>query len=340
MKKLDEKIRAYCEKEQISGVLRITKGEEICYDERIGFAHCEEKTPFTDDSVFTFYSMSKPFCAMGFLLLAEQGRVSLSDHPKTILPELKDTHPSLSFAHMLHHVSGLPDFMKNNLLPPSEAPIDSAAFRSQLPLLAPAALSEPGEVARYANINFSVTALAVEALSDMPYADYMKKYVFDPLEMATAQVDREGLSVANRVSGHDLRDGVLTPVNRSTAWMLGGGDIIGTLEDAYALRRTVRSRLLLKSETWDRVFTGHPLNGMGLGCTVRPWNNKAQIRHNGGHLGFRTLHIYLPEEDFDILFLSNCGFGNARKDLIAIIHEHFFGQTEADDTPMDTGYAK
>ena len=112
MKHLDEKIRAYCEKEQISGVLRITKGEEICYDERIGYAHCEEKTPFTDDSVFTFYSMSKPFCAMGFLLLAEQGKVSLSDHPKTVLPELKDTHPNLTFRHLFHHVSGLSDLRR------------------------------------------------------------------------------------------------------------------------------------------------------------------------------------------------------------------------------------
>lgn len=341
MKKLDEKIRTYCEKEQISGVLRITRGEDICYDEAIGFADHREKTPFKKDSVFTFYSMSKPFCAMGFLLLAEKGKISLDDHPASVLPELKGTDPNLRFFHLLHHVSGLPDFKQDDLLPEEDAAPDSEGIRKQLPVLAAAApLAAPGEKARYANVNFLLTALAIEALSDMPYGDYMKKNVFEPLGMETALVDRAGLFLPSRVSGHDLIDGKPSPVLRSTAWMLGGGDIVGTLEDAYALRSAVRSRLLLKPESWERVLTGHPLNGMGMGCTVRPWNGKAQVRHNGGSRGFRTLHIYLPEDDFDILFLSNSGFGNARKDLAGIIHEHFFGATEADDTPMDTGYIK
>ena len=35
------------------------------------------------------------------------------------------------------------------------------------------------------------------------------------------------------------------------------------------------------------------------------WHGKKRITHNGGHPGFRTLHIQLPEDDFDIIFLSN-----------------------------------
>lgn len=338
---LEAMLSEYCEKNRLSGVVRVTQKDQILFHHGFGYADRERQLPFQENSVFTLYSMSKPFCAMGFVLLAEKGKISLDDHPASVLPELKGTDPNLRFFHLLHHVSGLPDFKQDNLLPEEDAAPDSEGIRKQLPVLAAAPpLAPPGETARYANVNFLLTALAIEALSDMPYADYMKKNVFEPLGMETALVDRAGLFLPNRVSGHDLMDGKLTPVLRSTAWMLGGGDIVGTLEDAYALRKTVRSRLLLKPESWERVLTGHPLNGMGMGCTVRPWNGKVQIRHNGGSRGFRTLHVYLPEDDFDILFLSNSGFGNARKDLAGIIHEHFFGTTEADDTPMDTGYVK
>jgi len=123
--------------------------------------------------------------------------------------------------------------------------------------------------------------------------------------------------------------------------MLGGGDMVGTVDDVYVLNRAVKHRLLLKSGTWEQVLTPSPLNNKGLGCTVTQWHGKKRITHNGGNQGFRSLHIHLPEDDFDIIILSNCGFHNpGRSDKAELIYSTFYDSLAKAEKPvdMDTGY--
>ncbi|MBR2615400.1 MAG: beta-lactamase family protein [Clostridia bacterium] len=338
MERLDRAIREYCEREQIGGVLRCARGDEVLYEASFGLANRETGEAFCPESVF--HSMTKPFCAIGFLRLVERGLVSLSDHPSKVIGEMAGVHPRLCFHHLLRHVSGLADPVQDGLFPEDTPSFSSEELRVLLPLVAKAPMHfEPGTAARYCNINFVLCAIAIENLTGMPFWDYMKREILDPLEM-TALSDRPGLIPPHRVQGYELRDGALVPVERSYRWMLGAGDLLGRLSDAVTLARITRERLLLKNETWDTLVTPSPLNGMGMGCTVKPFYNKAQIRHNGGASGFRTLHVYLPEEDFDFILLSNSGFGNARRDIAAMINRHFFGSTRGvDDAVMDAGYA-
>ncbi len=81
---------------------------------------------------------------------------------------------------------------------------------------------------------------------------------------------------------------------------------------------------------------------MGMGCTISSWHGKHRITHNGGHTGFRTLHIQLPEDDFDIILLSNCGFGDARNAFSEAIHDAWYGTGHGESTKieMDKEYAR
>jgi len=63
--KMDRFIETYCRKNLFSGVLRVTLKDEVVLERKIGFADWEKKTPFDSNSMFTFYSLSKPFCAIG-----------------------------------------------------------------------------------------------------------------------------------------------------------------------------------------------------------------------------------------------------------------------------------
>lgn len=88
------------------------------------------------------------------------------------------------------------------------------------------------------------------------------------------------------------------------------------------------------------ILTPSPINQMGMGCTITEWHTKYRITHNGGHSGFRTLHIQLPEDDFDIIFLSNSGFGDARVDISNMIFNAFYNDNNLSDesVEMDKGY--
>lgn len=340
---LRQKITDYCEANQIFGMLRVTVGGKIEYTQTMGFADIEKKIPFSDDSMFTFYSLSKPFCALGLLKLKDKGLVNLDDHPGKYVPEAKGFDERVTIRQMLQHISGLPDFEQNAEFAAKYAPGLVSKTREHMKLLtAYPNYFEPGTAGRYTNINFVLSALIIENVSGMQYADYMKQEVFEPLGMKTAVVDNEDLFIPNRVQGYDLQDGVPVPVEKWRDWAIGAGDIVGTLDDVYCLNLAIKNRLLLKPETWEEALIPTPVNKKALGSTVIPWHGKHRIFHNGGHKGFRTLHLQLPEDDFDIILLSNSGYGDARNDLIEFIYEAFYGEDGAlvEKMDMDTGYIR
>ena len=337
----DLKLKQYCDAEKISGVLRVTVKGEVKYQAYLGYANDQAKTEFTNNTMFTFYSMSKPFCAIGLLKLKEKGLVDLDVHPKKYLPQACGLNENVTIRHLLHHVSGLPDFEQNAEFCSLYKPGTKERLRNHLELLAKyPSYFEPNTSARYANVNFVIVALIIENVSGLSYESYMKKEVFAPLGMKTAVIDNETLYIKNRVQGYALENGVRVPIEKSHNWLLGAGDIVGTVDDAYALNLAYKNKLLLSDKTWEEVVTPSPLNKMGLGNTVITWHGKMRINHNGGHYGFRTLHVQLPEDDFDIILLSNSGYGNARDDIAEMVYQAFYNDDGnlGESIEMDKGY--
>lgn len=342
--KLDNFIDDYYHQNKTSGVLRITYKEEIVYEKYIGFADNERQIPFSKESMFTLYSLSKPFCALGLLKLADKNLVDIDAHPSQYLPEAKGFDSRVTIRHLLHHVSGLPDFVQTAKFEQKYKTGFSSELRNHLKELSNYPMVfEPATKGMYANINFIIPALIIENVSGMKYSAYMKKEVFEPLGMTTAMVDNESLNIKNRVTGYELtNEQNIFSTNRMLNWILGAADIIGTVDDVYCLNKAIKNKLLLKEETWEQILTPSPITSMGMGCTISSWHGKKRITHNGGWIGFRTLHIQLPKDDFDIIFLSNAGWGNARNDLAEAVYEVFYGSdnTLSEAVKMDKGYAK
>ena len=338
--KLNRFIDNYYREHQNSGYLRITQRDNILYERGIGYADVENKVAFSRDSMFTFYSLTKPFCAIGLMKLKERGLVDVDLHPSKYLPEAKGFDGRVTIRQMLHHVSGLPDFVQTARFNETHATGLPHEMREHLLELSrfPMVFA-PGTDAMYANVNFIAAALIIENVSGIPYAEYMKKEVFEPFGMRSAVVDEEGMFIEQRVKGYELKDEKLSYVNRNLHWSFGAGDIVGTADDVYCLNRAIKHRLMLKEETWNEILTPSPLNSMGMGCIVLPWHGKARIMHNGGSVGFRTLHMQLPEDDFDIIFLSNAGWGNARFEIADAVYEAFYGGEKVGaDVKLDAGY--
>ena len=108
--KLEQKIEAYCGENHISGVLRVTRQGKIVHAQKMGFADYEQRLPFAENAMFTFYSLSKPFCALGLMKLRERGLVDLDAHPGRYISEAADFDRRVTVRQLLHHTSGLPDF--------------------------------------------------------------------------------------------------------------------------------------------------------------------------------------------------------------------------------------
>lgn len=339
---LDKFIDNFVKDNVFSGSVRVSlKGEKI-YERFIGNEN-EEGKPISENSKFAFYSFSKPLCALGLLKLYDKGLISLEDHPKKYLSEITNFSETLTIRHLLTHTSGLPDFEQLTEFSDKYKRGEYPVLRQHLKLLQDyPAYFMPGEGGMYANINFVIPALIIENITGIPYPEYMKKEVFEPLGMETAVVALYNDQVPDMVQGYALSDGKKVPVERWNDWALGAGDIVGRVEDVYCLSKAIKERLLLKDSTWDEVLTPMPQNGMGMGCFVNMWHGKKRILHSGGHKGFRNLHIQILEDDLDIIYMSNCGWGSMREDFAEAIYDAFYGKDDlkSDTVEMDKGYAK
>lgn len=76
-------------KEIAGAVLLVAQKGEIVYLEAVGKQDVEAGTPMTPQSIFRIASMTKPVTSVAVMMLAEQGKLDLSDPLSRFLPEFK-----------------------------------------------------------------------------------------------------------------------------------------------------------------------------------------------------------------------------------------------------------
>lgn len=67
------------EKHQFNGTVLAAEGGDILYHHSFGYAEMTEKRPLKTNSLFELASLSKPFTALGIILLEEKGILGYED---------------------------------------------------------------------------------------------------------------------------------------------------------------------------------------------------------------------------------------------------------------------
>lgn len=247
-----------------ANVLAVHKGE-VLYKGSIGYADAEEKKPLAWDSIFRLFSMSKPVTSVATLILMEQGKIDLLDKVGKYIPEfdkmqyfdkdgnVKDCTQDLTILHLLNMTSGIP--YANDYSPHGKA---MAKFLSEVQEEqnrgeAPGTLElcrrvaqnplgfEPGSFWEY---GFSADILGgvIEAASGMKFGDFLKKYIFEPLEMVDTDfyvpAEKQGRFVKMYIDHgdgkyapfHDRNIG-MTGYNEKPSFESGGAGLVSTMED-------------------------------------------------------------------------------------------------------------
>lgn len=89
----------------------VVRDERMVLQRSYGMASIEHGVPITGKTVFDIGSNSKQFTAMAVLMLANDGRLSIDDDVRKFIPELPVYPWPVTLRHLLHHTSGLRDYV-------------------------------------------------------------------------------------------------------------------------------------------------------------------------------------------------------------------------------------
>jgi CubicO group peptidase (beta-lactamase class C family) len=189
---------------ELSGAALVWREGKPVFSYAGGIAHRGHDVPVTESTRFLVASVTKMVTAITALRLVERGAVRL-DQPVTEVLAAEHRTSALTGEHTLHHLlshtSGLPNYHDDqdetpasitscwDRVPPQRArrPADLLPLFRDLP-----AAARPGERYSYADANYILAGLVIEAVTGRPYA-----------EAATTEV-LESAGMAD--SGFDLRD--------------------------------------------------------------------------------------------------------------------------------------
>jgi N-acyl-D-aspartate/D-glutamate deacylase len=319
---IDAIVKAHMEAQRIPGMaVAVIRGGEIVKARGYGRANVEHDVAVTDETIFQSGSLGKQFTATVVLLQVEDGKLALNDSIDRFFPNAPPAWRDITVRHLLTHTSGIPDYNDGLLDYRRDYQEDDlVAFAQTLPLD-----FAPGADWKYSNTGYILLGALVRKVSGQFYGDVLRDRVFRPLGMTSARVISEADIVPHRAAGYTLVNGGL----RNQGWVspslntTADGSLYLSLRDLVAWDRALRTRAILKPESWSAMFTPVTLNSgrrhpYGFGWRVERIAGQDVQRHSGAWQGFKT-HIgrYLGD-DITIITLANLAQANPSKVADAI----------------------
>jgi len=146
--------------------LGVVRDGRLVYEKGYGMASLELGAPITPLTVFDIGSTSKQFTATAIVLLAQQGKLALDDDVRKFLPDLPQYAHTITLRHLLHHTSGLRDYIGLLLLAGAQLEGVTTDADALAILVKQRGLNfNPGEDYLYSNSNFFLLSQVVAKAS-------------------------------------------------------------------------------------------------------------------------------------------------------------------------------
>ncbi len=312
-----------------SASIAVVKNGQIVYAHAYGDANLETKTPAQPEMQYCIGSISKQFTATAILMLAEQGKLSLDDPVSKFVPKLTRGH-EVTIRELLSMTSGYQDFWPQDYVMPGM--MKSTTAQQILDGWARIPLDfDPGTKWQYSNTNYVIAGLIVEKASGMRLMDFLKKRMFTPLHMETAESMHLAKDDPKDPAGY-LRYALGPPrpaPKEGKGWMFAAGELAMTASDLARWDIGLIEQKLLKPASYREMETEVRLkNGVGtrygLGVGVAMQNEHRVIAHNGEVSGFVAENAVYPDDRAAIVVLTNLDASSAAGHILNQIRPLLF----------------
>lgn len=272
--------------------------------------------PLDADTVFDLASLGKQFTASAVLLLASRGALHADDpvhlHLPELLPLAAQAYRPIRLADLLHHTSGLPDYI-DGLDPARYAAFDNArliewAARQQLEFT-------PGTQGladhcqdTYCNTNYGLLASVVERVAGRPFPDFVRDELFVPLGMTGSFCSLHG-DAHPRCAGRHGGAGERLSSPREIP-VYGDGNLYSTLADLARWEAELCRPTRLEPAWLQQAFTAATLDDgrrtrYGWGWYVGWYGGRRVVWHGGSWDGTSTCYARHLDAGVSLAVCSN-----------------------------------
>ena len=292
-----------------SASVTVVRNGRIGYANAYGAAKLDPRVAATPEMRYAIGSISKQFTAVAALLLQQDGKLKLDDPVSKYVPGLTRGN-EVTIRMLLSHTSGYQDFWPQDYVMPMM--LKPTSPQTIIDMFAKKPLDfDPGSRWQYSNTNYTIAGMIVEKASGMPFFQYIRTRVLEPVGLRTAS-DFDSNPQGADATGY-LRYGLgpLRPApDAGPGWTYAMGELAMTASDLARWDICLIRHCLLSAASYRELEREVVLNngagtGYSLGLDVGMQGGRFMLEHSGEVSGFTAENIVFPEDSAAIVVLTN-----------------------------------
>ena len=282
----------------------------LAFADGYGSANLDHEIPITPQTVFYMGSVSKQFTAGAVALAAREGHLSLDDDVREWFPELPDYGDTIRVRHLVHHTSGIRDYLTLQGITGSyegttdEQIIDLLARQEGLNFA-------PGERELYSNSGYFLLSELVERATGMTLREYGEARWFGPLGMRNSHFHDDADHIVRYRATAYSPEGRGFQMNHAWGFaQVGSGGLYSNIVDMARWEAVFADDRMgapgLRADLLERgVLSGGDTLDYAFGISHGSYRGVPTLSHSGSLAGFRTGVIRFPEQATSILVFCN-----------------------------------
>ncbi|MEP0987713.1 serine hydrolase domain-containing protein [Ekhidna sp.] len=310
--KADSLLETYYKKSEAVGIVAGYLTPSQNWSSSIGLKDKESNELLSTSSTIRLASIAKIMTAVAVMQLVEAKKIELESPINRYCPKVSDNHKHITVRQLLNHSGGIRGYKsnkeRNNKVEYASLEDAYEIFKND-PLL-----FEPGSSFSYTTYGYTLLGLIIEKVSGVTYESYLKRNIWEPLNMNNTGVEKyDDIPESSSSLYHKSVKGKLKTPNYRTnlSDRLPGGGVYSSVNDILLFGKGILDGSLINSDSFDQMSENSGLknegNAYGLGLFLYGENPKYGnvVGHGGAQIGSSTQLMLLPDKNAVVFVGSN-----------------------------------
>jgi len=302
----------------------VVKEGQVVYQKVFGLACQEHGAAMTPNTLFNTATLAQTFVGQAVAVLENQGKLTLDDDVRKLIPEIPDFGTPVKLRHLLYHSSGLRDWLpvlqltgRDN----EEVTLEKVLkiIKAQKQLIFP-----PGERSQYSGTNYDLLAETVKRATGKPFSDWAWENIFKPLKMTRTQFRDNYRSIFDdqAFSYNFTRSEYLRGIDNLS--LTGSHSLFVSIADLAKWLLSVEKSAGGSPDIFSKMFTAGKLDSgrgsvFGYGLRIGSNAGRRQVSQAGDWAGSGVNLVYFPDQKFGCAVLANWDYTSVNGFVPAII---------------------